>query len=192
MDAVQWRSCISSVHFEQVKAYLYLAWTSLATSSQPTSCFYFLVTPDAVSFVPVGCYRDSVLAKARTLPELVHNYRWPKGQKEFDWNNLNKTIEACAREVNKKGYLYFGIQFYGECWSGPEGHLTFDRVKTSKHCIKGVGKSWTNFVYRLAGQGRVRFVLRVIFIFVFERLIKFWIKQTSKLWSTKSPNPNFA
>lgn len=25
VDAVQWRGCISSVHFEQVKAYLYLA-----------------------------------------------------------------------------------------------------------------------------------------------------------------------
>ncbi|XP_078359057.1 uromodulin-like isoform X2 [Oculina patagonica] len=100
----------------------------------------------AISYVPIGCFKDS-LKKSRPLPELIKNFRGG-----LDWNNLNKTVAACAEEAKKKGYLYFGLQFYGECWSGPKAHLTYDRDGSSKNCMPNVGKQRANFVYMLSGD----------------------------------------
>lgn len=44
---------------------------------------------------------------------------------------------------------YFGVQFYGECWSGPDAGETFARDGTSEDCYEGVGKRKTNAVYRI-------------------------------------------
>ena len=118
----------------------------------------FCIHLGAVNFVPVGCYKNKVKGNpSRALPVLVHNYRWPRGQPEFDWNNLNKTVEACAREVRARGFLYFGIQFYGECWSGPQSHVTYDDGGPSTRCTSaGVGQALANFVYRLTGEGMMK------------------------------------
>lgn len=98
-----------------------------------------------IHYERVGCFRDN-LEVPRPLPLLVKNYRRPR---KIDWNNLNNTIRACAKEVEKAGYMYFGLQFYGECWSGPQAHLTYDEDGESKGCIDGVGMQRANFVYRL-------------------------------------------
>lgn len=97
------------------------------------------------------------MKKPRPLPELIKNFRGGVGVKsKIDWNNLNKTIEACAKEASKKGYLYFGLQFYGECWSGPEAHKTYERYGKSNSCTLGVGKKRANMVYMLTGEGELR------------------------------------
>lgn len=44
---------------------------------------------------------------------------------------------------------YFGVQFYGECWSGPGAGETFARDGPSEACYEGVGKKKTNAVYRI-------------------------------------------
>ena len=93
----------------------------------------------------MGCYKDT-MKKPRPLPVLVENFRWPR---RIDWNNLNRTIQACAEKVKEAGYVYFGLQFYGECWSGPQAHLTYAEDGKSKRCILGVGEGKANFVYRL-------------------------------------------
>ena len=31
---------------------------------------------------------------------------------------MTKTMRACAELVQRSGLAIFGIQFYGECWSG--------------------------------------------------------------------------
>ena len=51
------------------------------------------------------------------------------------------------------GYKWFGVQFYGECWSGPEASLTYNRYGPSDSCWEGVGKDWTNMVYKLNEGG---------------------------------------
>lgn len=100
----------------------------------------------------VGCFKDT-MKKPRPLPELIKNFRGGVGVKsKIDWNNLNKTIEACAKEASKKGYLYFGLQFYGECWSGPKAHKTYERYGKSNSCTLGVGKKRANMVYMLTGE----------------------------------------
>lgn len=97
-------------------------------------------------YEPIGCFGDK-LDVPRPLPLLVRNYR--SRPYRVDWNNINNTIQACAKEVKKAGYVYFGLQFYGECWSGPHAHLTYDEDGKSTRCVNGVGKRMANFVYRL-------------------------------------------
>lgn len=92
------------------------------------------------------------MQKPRPLPVLVKNYRWPA---QIDWKNLNRHIRACAKEVKKAGYLYFGLQFYGECWSGPQAHSTYDEDGKSKDCVLGVGKERANFVYKIVLKGDI-------------------------------------
>ena len=110
----------------------------------------FVLFLDAI-YEPVGCFKDTT-GNPRPLPILVKNYRWPSA---IDWNNLNNTIRACAEKVKEAGFVYFGLQFYGECWSGPQAHLTYDEDGKSKHCVLGVGKNRANFVYRLVFEGKV-------------------------------------
>jgi len=104
----------------------------------------------------VGCFKDT-MKEPRPLPVLVKNYRW---KSQIDWKNLNKTIRACAKEVKEAGYQYFGLQFYGECWSGAQAHLTFNEDGKSKHCTLGVGKGKANFVYKLVTECNMYKVLQ--------------------------------
>ena len=58
-------------------------------------------------------------------------------------------ILNCRCCTFQTGFSYFGLQSYSECWSGPNGKKTFARNGKSKHCIKGVGLSEANYVYRI-------------------------------------------
>ncbi|XP_020617984.1 pancreatic secretory granule membrane major glycoprotein GP2-like [Orbicella faveolata] len=100
-----------------------------------------------IRYEPIGCFND-MMKEPRPLPVLIKSFRG--GQ--IDWHNLNNTIEACAKVALKKNYLYFALQFYGECWSGPQAHLTYDRDGRSKRCTLGVGKQRANMVYMFAGK----------------------------------------
>lgn len=117
---------------------------SIIPSAKNTDLGLFDDNEDII-YERVGCFKDT-LVKPRPLPVLVKNYRLPS---QIDWTNLNRTIRACAKEVKEAGYMYFGLQFYGECWSGPQAHLTYDEDGESRHCTLGVGKERANFVYKL-------------------------------------------
>ncbi|XP_068737204.1 tiggy-winkle hedgehog protein-like [Montipora capricornis] len=90
---------------------------------------------------PIGCYRDSYV-KPRPLPELIADFR-----DDIDFNDANKTIKACAEKAREKGFKFFGVQFYTECWSGAGAEKTYARDGASKDCTHGVGNSGSNFVY---------------------------------------------
>ena len=104
-------------------------------------------------FKPVGCFRDRG-KRPRPLPRLIASFRG-----HIDWLNLNNTIAECARKASEKGFGYFGLQFYGECWSGVDAHRTYHKQGTSTKCIYGVGRKKSNFVYALVKKG--------IFCFIF-------------------------
>lgn len=81
------------------------------------------------------------------MPDLYANFRPYK-----DWNNMNATILQCAYVARDKGYEYFGVQFYGECYSSVDAAETYDKygVQTNADlCWANVGGSMTNFVYRI-------------------------------------------
>ncbi|XP_031560597.1 uncharacterized protein LOC116296682 [Actinia tenebrosa] len=108
-----------------------------------------------------GCYKDSVAARA--LPDLLISGRV---EIEESWGNWDMFIQSficrCAIESRKRGYKYFGIQFYGECWSGnvtsaaeyavhgpSDECVGRDQGICKKDTSLCVGKSFANFVYEI-------------------------------------------
>ena len=107
------------------------------------------------TIAPVGCYRDSYV-EPRPLPELIADFR-----NTIDHREVNKTIMACAEKAREKGFTFFGIQFYSECWSGTGAEKSYGRDGTSKDCENGVGKSAANFVYRFGDYGECHMLVSV-------------------------------
>ncbi|XP_048587733.1 uncharacterized protein LOC5505372 isoform X1 [Nematostella vectensis] len=104
-----------------------------------------------VNFVRVGCYNDPQ-EHPRPLPEILENFRLPPNN--LNWTDLNSSVvEECARLAEQKNYSYFGVQFWGECWSGPQAQDTYDRDGHSDECYEEtVGMDNANMVYRLTGK----------------------------------------
>jgi len=98
----------------------------------------------------VGCFKDNGAHRA-----LRNMYFSRRGT--IDWNNWPNEAESiildCAKKAFDKGYTTaFAVQFYGECWSDGDVERRFSMHGDSKECVNGVGKSWTNFVYRFTGM----------------------------------------
>jgi len=68
-------------------------------------------------------------------------------------NSLAAVIHACATEVYKNGFQYFGVEYRHECWSGMSGDKTYNIHGRSDDCLwhYSVGATWTIFVYRFVG-----------------------------------------
>ena len=54
---------------------------------------------------------------------------------------MTKTVRACAEIAKERGLPVFGIQYYGECWSGLDAENTYNKY--------GVGGEGTNYVYNI-------------------------------------------
>lgn len=119
----------------------------------------------------VGCFHDRVTPD-RPLPNELVNIRDPTNPA---WNGFlmewapakyAQSLHALACECNRKakelGNRYFGLQFWGECWSGPS--LNFARDGPSTKCknsaykpcdkeseVECVGKAFTNYIYDTEG-----------------------------------------
>jgi len=113
------------------------------------TCPHSIAGPDGKHFVPIGCYKDS--SRFRALPEMVANLRG-----KINWWNLDKTVAECSHKVVQKNSTYkvFGIQFYGECWSGSGGDKTYSEYGSSPNCWKGVGGSRANYVYAFVDDNK--------------------------------------
>ena len=59
----------------------------------------------------------------------------------------------CALLAKKKNYKYFGVQGFGECWSGPSADTSYSKDGKSLQCSNGVGKANAIYVYRFGGEG---------------------------------------
>lgn len=95
----------------------------------------------SVQYESLGCFEDG---SPRSLPLLIGNLR-----PHIDWWNMTKTVHACAELVQRRGLAIFGIQFYGECWSGVDDRNTYGMYGPSKDCWNGVGEEGSNFVYKI-------------------------------------------
>ena len=93
---------------------------------------------------PLGCYLDN--SHDRAFSDMYASFR-----SQIIWTDMNHTIHQCAYLARSLGYQYFGIQNYGECWSGKDASKTYDKLGKAKEgdCWSGVGSGWRNFVYRL-------------------------------------------
>ena len=64
-------------------------------------------------------------------------------------------MKQCAEKAYEKGYEYFGVQHYGECYGNGTDYSKYGKL-TEEACRvfdnrtgHGVGKDYTNFVYRI-------------------------------------------
>ncbi|XP_022793452.1 uncharacterized protein LOC111332399, partial [Stylophora pistillata] len=72
----------------------------------------------------IGCFEDD--GYQRAFPELLLTARDNRSAVYFgeninwkDWENfIDGFTCACAQKAKQKHYKYFGIEYYGECWSG--------------------------------------------------------------------------
>ena len=71
------------------------------------------------------------------MPELLGNWR----------SNRRHAIQECARATAHASYSAFGVQYGGECWSGPQAHMTFSMYGASRKCANRLGGDWTQDVY---------------------------------------------
>ena len=69
--------------------------------------------------IEVGCYKDK--PGKRALRDLYASFRH-----DIDWYNIRGMVTRCAERAYERGYRYFGIQFYGECWGDEEGENRYD------------------------------------------------------------------
>ena len=94
-------------------------------------CFCFMYHLDLPEITYKGCFEDS--PSQRTMPDLYKNFRG-----EIDWHNVRSTAAKCARGAAEKGYTYYGVQFYGECYGAP-GSPDFEKYgeASPKSCPNG-------------------------------------------------------
>ncbi|KAJ7381348.1 hypothetical protein OS493_001473 [Desmophyllum pertusum] len=127
-----------------------------------------------VKYHKLGCYKDR--AKAPTLLEkLILTDRDPTSPAfskiSIDWGNWDSHLPSlacrCAQKAAENKYAYFGLQYYGECWSSPEAGETYNQAgpaiegscvtngyqpcpkdpkATEKECV---GKRNVNYVYTI-------------------------------------------
>ena len=101
------------------------------------------------SLQPLGCYHDSY--HHRALSDSYANFR-----DQIIWQRMDLTVNQCARVAHDKGYEYFAVQYYGECYGGKDAGKNYAKYGKSTECWQfdkqtgfGVGRDWSNFVYRI-------------------------------------------
>ncbi|XP_020909041.1 uncharacterized protein LOC110246994 [Exaiptasia diaphana] len=121
-----------------------------------------------MNFEKVGCYRDE--DNDRALPCELLNERDVISKNydghRIDWKKFQEYIQGlacrCAAIAREKGHEIFGLQFYGECWSGEGDYKKLGIESRKTKCVDGnykqcddnnkdvcVGAQHTNYVYRL-------------------------------------------
>lgn len=120
----------------------------------------------------VGCFRDK--GSAKTLEHLLlqdrDKYGAHYGGKLIDWHHWEDYMKdlacRCAKLARSKGYVHFGLQYYGECYGGHESSRRYDHYGRSSACTgqnyqpcnddsstECVGKGFTNYVYHVDQEG---------------------------------------
>ncbi|XP_078346389.1 uncharacterized protein LOC144631727 isoform X9 [Oculina patagonica] len=139
--------------------------TTTATLASLAKC-------DRSGYKKLGCFK----AKSQPLDELLTTDRDKTSSKYSGERVIWKEYEAyvhslacrCAEATRKRGFKVFGLQNYGECWSGPGAEMNYDSEGLSDKCLMGfnlppscdlnnninnpmecVGKEETNYIYRL-------------------------------------------
>ena len=64
-------------------------------------------------------------------------------------------IRECADEAKAKGYSFFALQSYGDCYIGNDETVeTYDKGGKSTSCSSGSGGEGTNYVFKLGAPIR--------------------------------------
>lgn len=116
-------------------------------------------------------------------------------------------VVSCTINLFCSQYVYFGIEFYGECWAGIYDNATIEKQQTYPElCYEAkfnysVGKVYSVYIYKfLPGNlvlkfvGRKKIILRIMIIISILLLyvdIDMWLSECCKLvngiWSAWQP-----
>jgi len=122
----------------------------------------------------IGCFQDNYIGKnGRVYPYELVNTRDPTNPNwegyTLDWHRFNQSLHGlacrCAEKAKALGYTFFGLQYYGECWSGPTAKFFRDGRSAKcigpdyKPCIHKsdsdcIGGPMTNYMYRIVDPKR--------------------------------------
>ena len=90
--------------------------------------------------------------------------RWvlpPLCKNQFLIRSARRLVCECANVTAAAGYTYFGIQFFGECWTGENPDVEYDSGGKSNSCFgqnflpcdasfsSCAGEENVNYVYRI-------------------------------------------
>lgn len=95
-----------------------------------------------VKYTKVGCYNDKRKASKRAMGDLLFQDR-KKGKsfsgQKIDWKHwdtyLPDLVCRCAEAASNRGFVFFGIQFYGECWSSADAAQRFFIYNSNDKCV---------------------------------------------------------
>lgn len=134
------------------------------------ACLLFPIRPPKIPLVYNTSPKFAKLTK-NTNKSPVHerSYSWPISLHVYRYLSCSLACR-CAAKTREKGWKVFGIQFFGECWSGPLAHNTYNMHGAGqptyqfigippKPCNKSLdhecaGGEFVNYIYRLQGNAR--------------------------------------
>ncbi|XP_047127311.1 collagen alpha-1(XII) chain [Hydra vulgaris] len=120
----------------------------------------------AIEYKKVGCFKDRIVPEGSLSTESIsdsepENRIWDLNTLEWkEWSDSLEILAClCAEKAKLFGYKFFGLYFFGKCWSG--SLLTHNnRGERSTNCISEdfkrcndsssetcVGKTNTNYIY---------------------------------------------
>ena len=122
-------------HLHAIRAYAARSSPILGESVDKPLPFILSLT---VNYFRLGCFKDK---PSRAMPKVLGT-----------WRGDSKAVQKCALAAEKAGYSVFGVQHGGECWSGPQAHVTYKKYGTSTKCVNGKGGNWAQDVYAIVSK----------------------------------------
>jgi len=100
-------------------------------------------------YVHIGCFQDKL--SDRALSKYFGKFALPP----------TNAIQKCAESSSKKGFLVFGVEYNGECYSSPDSEFSYNKHGSANNCKDGVGGDWSFDAYRFKGE-----VLTLVLTFI--------------------------
>ena len=82
----------------------------------------------------------------------------------YSFRSFFSLVCRCATAAANKGYSFFGIQFYGECWSAADAAQRFNIYSKSDKCVDTEFKVGCDTIKNkpCAGVAHVNFVYQIV------------------------------
>ena len=93
-----------------------------------------LINPSA-TYLHVGCFVDK---SSRAVPYSGKTFSGAYA------------VDKCAAIAAASGHRAFGVQYGGQCFTGPQAHQTYSKYGKAANCKNGRGAGWRNDVYILS------------------------------------------
>ena len=72
----------------------------------------------------------------------------------INWQNMHITIRKCRDEAKNRNLAYFGVFWYGVCYTDTEVMTRYTMHGPSDKCWNGVGNENSFYMYKVADEIR--------------------------------------